>query len=55
MGAALAPLAETTQMRRLVVFASDVTRLADQRQDLELRALIDSLHADLIRFTDEED
>jgi hypothetical protein len=39
---------------RLVEFASDVTRLADGRQDLEPRDLIDTC-ADLIRFTDEED
>jgi hypothetical protein len=33
----------TQQMRRLVEFASDVTRLADERQDFELRAIIDNL------------
>jgi hypothetical protein len=49
------PVGETVQMRRLVEFASDVTRLADERQDIDLRALIDSLHADLLRFTTEED
>jgi hypothetical protein len=49
------PIAETAQMRRLVEFASEVTRLAAERRDLDLRELIDELHADLIRFTDEED
>ena len=39
----------TQQMRRLVEFASDVTRLADERGDTELRVLVDDLHADLIR------
>ena len=43
------PIADTTQMRRLVEFASDVTRLADERRDTELRVLVDDLHADLIR------
>jgi hypothetical protein len=44
---------ETVQLRRLVEFASDVTRLADERRDLELRNLIDDLIEDLI--TAEED
>jgi hypothetical protein len=30
-------LADPTQMRRLVEFASDITRLADERRDTELR------------------
>jgi hypothetical protein len=47
---------ETEQMKRLTEFASDVTLLASRRQDLDLRALVDDLHCDLMRFTaDEED
>jgi len=41
--------------RRLVEFASDATGLADERRDLEVRELIDALHADLIRLTAEEE
>ena len=41
------PIADTVQMRRMTEFASDVTRLADERPDLDLRALVDDLHADL--------
>jgi hypothetical protein len=47
--------ATTAQMRRLVEFASDVAELADRRPDLDLRNLIDGLHADLIHLTPEED
>ena len=42
------PIADTVQMRRMTEFASDVTRLADERPDLDLRALVDDLHADLL-------
>jgi hypothetical protein len=42
------PIAETAELQRLTAFASDVSQLADQRADLDLRALIDDLHRDLI-------
>jgi len=41
------PIADTAQIRRLTEFASDVLELADERPDIELRELIDGLHADL--------
>ena len=41
---------ETATMHRLIEFASDTAQLADQRRDLELRDLIDSLHRDLIEL-----
>jgi hypothetical protein len=44
------PLADTAQMHRLVTFAGDVAQLADRRMDLELRELVDDLHADLRRL-----
>ncbi len=49
-------VAESIQMRRLIEFASDTAQLADQRPDLELRELIDSLHGDLLllRANDDE-
>ena len=47
-------IAESAQSRRLVEFAGDVAELADRRRDLELRELIDRLHADLIRLTEED-
>ena len=48
------PIADTVQMKRLTEFAADVLELADHRPDLELRDLIDRLHADLIRLTEED-
>ena len=33
------PIAATVQIKRMTEFASDVTRLADERPDLDLRAL----------------
>lgn len=33
------PIAVTVQIKRMTEFASDVTRLADERPDLDLRAL----------------
>jgi hypothetical protein len=38
-----------------VEFASDVTRLADERQDLDLRDLIDDLHTDLLALRGDDD
>ena len=49
------PIADTAQMRRLTMFASDVTQLADERVDLELRELIDGLHADLLQLRGDDD
>jgi hypothetical protein len=46
---------ETVQLRRLVEFASDVAELANQRPDLDLRALVDDLVADLMTINTEED
>jgi hypothetical protein len=37
------------QVERLIEFASEVTKLADERLDLDLRSLVDDLHRDLIR------
>jgi hypothetical protein len=48
------PIADTMQMKRLTEFASDVLELADGRPDLELGELLDRLHADLIRLSEEE-
>jgi hypothetical protein len=49
------PVADTAQMRRLVEFASDVAELADRRPDLDLRDLIDGLHADLRNLKEHSD
>jgi hypothetical protein len=43
-------IADTVQMKRLTEFASDITQLADERADLELRDLIADPHADLMRL-----
>ncbi|MGH2974644.1 MAG: hypothetical protein ACRDLL_07235 [Solirubrobacterales bacterium] len=48
------PISDTVQMKRLAEFAADALELADDRPDLELRELIDRLHADLIRLTEED-
>jgi hypothetical protein len=48
------PLANTAQLKRLVEFAAEVNELANERRDLDLRNLIDDLHADLLEL-DEED
>jgi hypothetical protein len=42
------PIADTMEAKRLIEFASDVTRLADERRDLELRELVNELHFDLL-------
>ena len=44
------PITDTAQMKRLVEFASDTAQLADRRQDLELRVLVEDLHADLLKL-----
>jgi hypothetical protein len=55
MPATIAPITDTAQMRRLTEFAADVTQLADERIDLDLRELIDSLYADLIDLKEDDD
>ena len=49
------PITETVRTKRMTEFAADVTRLADQRPDLDLRALVDDLHADLLVLRGEDD
>jgi hypothetical protein len=45
------PIADTAQAKRLAEFAADVAELADNRRiDVELRELVDRLHADLIEL-----
>jgi hypothetical protein len=44
------PITEGAQRRRLVEFAGDVARLADERIDVELRELVDDLHFDLLKL-----
>jgi hypothetical protein len=50
----LTPAEEATR-RRLIEFASDAAQLADQRPDLELRLLIEGLHADLLQLREDAD
>ncbi len=45
--------ADAARIARLTRFASDTLDLADRRADLDLGALIDDLHADLIRLQEE--
>jgi hypothetical protein len=42
------PIADTVQMKPLTDLAADVLELADERHDLELRELVNELHADLL-------
>lgn len=49
------PITDTAQMRRLTEFATDVAQLADKRVDVELRELIDGLHADLLDLKGDAD
>lgn len=49
------PVADTAQMRRLIEFATETAALADQRQDLQLRAIVDDLHTDLHRLRGKKD
>jgi hypothetical protein len=46
---------DTAQMKRMTEFVSDVTRLADERQDPELRELVNELHADLMAAWSDDD
>jgi len=48
------PPADAAEMRRLIEFATDAAHLADQRRDLDLRALIDDLHRDLLAMKGED-
>ena len=41
------PIADTVKLKRLIEFAAEVSELATERPDLELRELIDDLHHDL--------
>lgn len=51
----LAPTADdTARIKRLTEFATAALDLADRRADLDLRALIDDLHADLIRLEEDQ-
>ena len=50
-----ASITDTVQIKRMTEFASDVTRLADQRPDLDLRRLVDDLHADLLKLKEDDD
>lgn len=45
--------ATAAKVERLIRFASDALDLADRRPDLDLRALIDDLHADLTQLQEE--
>jgi hypothetical protein len=49
------PIAETVKVKRMTEFAADVAHLADQRPDLDLRVLVDDLHADLLALKGDED
>jgi hypothetical protein len=46
-------ITDAFEAMRLAEFAADVLELADQRADLELRELVDDLHADLLDIKDE--
>jgi hypothetical protein len=48
------PITDTATMRRLIEFAGDVTQLANERLDLDLRELIDGLHRDLLVLRGDE-
>ena len=43
-------ITDAVEVMRLAEFAADVLVLADERVDLELRELIDGLHADLLEL-----
>jgi hypothetical protein len=42
------PITDSAELKRLTEFAADLAQLADERADLDLRELIDRLHADLL-------
>lgn len=44
------PITDAAELKRMFKFAADVSQLADQRADLDLRELIDRLHADLLHL-----
>ena len=45
---------DAARIKRLTRFATDALDLADRRADLDLRALIDDLHRDLIELEEEQ-
>ena len=48
-------ITDAVEVMRLAEFAADVLELADERvDDLELRELIDGLHADLLELRSED-
>jgi hypothetical protein len=47
-------ITDPVEVMRLAEFAADVLELADERVDLELRELIDRLHADLLELRTED-
>jgi hypothetical protein len=47
-------ITDAVEVMRLAEFAADVLELADERDDLELRELIDRLHADLLELRGED-
>ena len=48
-------ITDAFEVMRLAEFAADVLELADERADLELRELIDGLHADLLDLRADDD
>jgi hypothetical protein len=46
------PITDTA--KRLTEFAADVSQLANERRDLELRNLVDQVHSDLLRIEEED-
>lgn len=47
-------ITDAFEVMRLAEFAADVLELAEERADLELRELIEGLHADLLELRDED-
>jgi hypothetical protein len=46
--------ATAVRIERLTRFAADALDLADRPADLDLRVLVDDLHADLIRLQEDQ-
>ncbi len=49
------PISDPPTMRRLTASAVDVAQLANERIDLDLRVLVDDLHADLRELRPDDD
>ena len=47
-------ITDAFEVMRLAEFAADVLEIAEERADLELRELIEGLHADLLELRDED-